>query len=370
MAENTSPVPQELKTKPRILLADDSKLVRKTASRILGDKFDLILAEDGEEAWKILTEDKSIQVVFSDLGMPNLDGYSLIKRIRQSDQEHISNIPLIVITGAAEEESIKLRVLELGATDFIGKPFKSSEIIARADAHASYTNDKTKLQKNTNIDLLTSTLNRKALLDKLERDLSFIKRHNQNLALVKFEIHDFKKITESIGKENAEKIIKSTSNMLNKALRKEDSFGRCEYASFLTILPMAKTEGVVQLAKRLSEVVKSFKAKMNGEIIEMRLTVGIATVQKGASVTVDRLLKTVEKALTNARSIEPGQVQLLKIQQPVSKIEEKTISIDKLLEDILQGKAETDPTQLAMAVKQLRPLVKLLSPTHKRQLIQ
>ncbi|MGH1471810.1 MAG: GGDEF domain-containing response regulator [Cellvibrionaceae bacterium] len=370
MAVNPSTIPRESQKKVRILLADDSKLVRKTATKILDDKFDLILAEDGEEAWKILTEDNTIQVVFTDLGMPNLDGYGLIQRIRQSDQDSINQIPIIVITGAAEEESVKLKVLDIGATDFIGKPFKSSDIIARADAHASYRSDKTTLQKNVNIDLLTGTLNLKGLLEKMDSDVSFIKRHNQSLALLKFELHDFKTITQSIGKTNAEKIIKNTAKILSKAIRKEDTVGRCDYASFLTILPMAKTEGVVQLAKRLTDVVKSFKLKMNGEIIDLRLTVGIATVQKGSSVSVERLLKAADKALANARSIEPGQVQLLKIQQSSTKKSGKTLSIDKLLEEILQGQTATDPEHLLLAMKQLRPLVKQLSAEQRQQLIQ
>ena len=124
--------------KARILIADDSKIVRVTASKILATQFDVVLAEDGEEAWEKICQDTSIQVVFTDLGMPRLDGYGLIQRIRQAEDEGIRNQPVIVITGAAEEEGVRRKVFELGATDFITKPFKSTEILARAEAHASY----------------------------------------------------------------------------------------------------------------------------------------------------------------------------------------------------------------------------------------
>ena len=122
-------------TKARILVVDDSKLVRLAASKILSEKFDPVFAEDGEEAWRKIREDNTIQVIFTDLGMPKLDGYELIGRIRQSDNEAIRNQPIIVITGAAEEEGVRRKVLELGATDFITKPFKSVEMLARAEAH-------------------------------------------------------------------------------------------------------------------------------------------------------------------------------------------------------------------------------------------
>ena len=86
--------------KARILIADDSKIVRVTASKILATQFDVVLAEDGEEAWEKICQDTSIQVVFTDLGMPRLDGYGLIQRIRQAEDEGIRNQPVIVITGA------------------------------------------------------------------------------------------------------------------------------------------------------------------------------------------------------------------------------------------------------------------------------
>jgi len=180
--------------KPRVLLADDSNLVRKTATKIMSEKFDLVVVEDGEQAWQALLKDTTISVVFTDLGMPNLDGYGLIERIRQSEEDRIRDIPVIVITGAAEEESVRRKVFELGATDFVGKPFKSTEIIARADAHATYRSAKETLVKNLDVDLLTGTLNKKGLEEKLEKDVSFINRHGQNLAVVIFELDDFENI--------------------------------------------------------------------------------------------------------------------------------------------------------------------------------
>src|SRR4051812_36892559 len=102
MTESNEGATQGSEKKARVLLVDDSKLVRLTATKILATQFDLVLAEDGEEAWQKISEDNTIQVVFTDLGMPKLDGYGLIQRIRQSENEGIRNQPVIVITGAAE----------------------------------------------------------------------------------------------------------------------------------------------------------------------------------------------------------------------------------------------------------------------------
>lgn len=355
--------------KPRILVADDSKVVRMAATKILSDKFDIILAADGAEAWKVLNEDSSIQVVLTDLGMPNMDGYQLIEKMRQAEKEPIRNIPVVVITSAAEEEAVKKKVFEIGATDFISKPFNSIEIIARLKAHASYRQDKAELQEQVNIDLLTSTLNRKGLDEKLDKDISFINRHKQNIALVIFEIDNFKSIAEKVGHRGSEKIIQNISKILSSAIRREDSFGRYDVATFLTILPMAKTDGVVMLSKRLCEHIKTFKVSLAGDTTNLTLSVGIASAPKGCSSDAKGLLKTAQQALANAKSLGTGEVQLLKLES--KQAEEKTtfISIDKLLQALADDKKSLRNEDLVAAVERLLPLVKLMSKEQKKKLL-
>src|SRR5690606_5780540 len=304
----------ENQAKPRILVADDSKVVRMAATKILSDKFELVLAADGLEAWKALNEDSTIQVVLTDLGMPNVDGYQLIEKMRQSGKETIRNIPVVVITSAAEEETVKKKVFEIGATDFVSKPFNSIEITARLKAHASYRQDKADLQEQVNIDLLTGTLNRKGLDEKLDKDISFINRHGQNIALVMFEIDNFESISEKAGQRGSEKIVQNISKILGSAIRREDSFGRYDLATFLTILPMAKTDGVVMLSKRLCEHIKTFKVSLAGDSSNLTLSVGIASAPKGCSTDAKGLLKVAQQALTNAKSLGTGEVQLLKLE--------------------------------------------------------
>ncbi|MCR4331259.1 MAG: response regulator, partial [Sulfuricaulis sp.] len=89
--------------KVRVLVADDSRVIRKAISKILSNEFELIEVGDGEAAWEHLLQDGSIEVLVSDIEMPKLDGYSLICRVRAADAERVRNIPIIVITGADDE---------------------------------------------------------------------------------------------------------------------------------------------------------------------------------------------------------------------------------------------------------------------------
>ena len=107
--------------KVRVLVADDSRVIRKAISKILSNEFELVETGDGEAAWEYLLRDDTVQVLVSDIEMPKLDGYSLICRVRAADLERVRTVPIIVITGA-DDELTRERAFACGATDFIIKP--------------------------------------------------------------------------------------------------------------------------------------------------------------------------------------------------------------------------------------------------------
>ena len=109
-------------TKPRILVIDDSRVVRLSLKKVLGVEFEITEAEDGEAGWDALLADDQIQVVLTDADMPLLNGYDLIARIRAHDDVRINDIPVNMVT-AADDEAARTRALDLGATDFVTKPF-------------------------------------------------------------------------------------------------------------------------------------------------------------------------------------------------------------------------------------------------------
>ena len=116
MAENIS--------ENQILVVDDSRVIRRAAVKILQKEFDVVEAEDGQQAWDELQKNPKISAVFSDLGMPNMDGFQLLETIRSARDEALAKIPVIIITGAEETDGTKEKVLAMGATDFITKPFR------------------------------------------------------------------------------------------------------------------------------------------------------------------------------------------------------------------------------------------------------
>ncbi len=123
---------RDISLKPRILIADDSRIVRATLIKHIEGMFEFREALDGEQAWEMLLIDPSIRVVISDLTMPKLDGYGLLKRIRSSKIGRIRTMPVVVVSGS-DEQAERDRAKEAGATDLITKGIGTGQLLSRLD---------------------------------------------------------------------------------------------------------------------------------------------------------------------------------------------------------------------------------------------
>lgn len=129
----------DIPAKPRVLIADDSRIVRATLIKRIEGMFEFREALDGEEAWETLLIDPTIRVVITDLTMPKLDGYGLLARIRQSKISRIRNLPVVVVSGSDEAEE-RDRAKAAGATDLITKGIGTAQLLSRLDILAKLVN--------------------------------------------------------------------------------------------------------------------------------------------------------------------------------------------------------------------------------------
>ena len=113
----------------KILVADDESRMRKLVKDFLRKKgYDVVEAADGEEALDCFYEDKNISLIICDVMMPKMDGFEVVREIRQH-----SKIPIIMLT-AKGEESDELEGFDLGVDEYISKPFSPKILVARVDA--------------------------------------------------------------------------------------------------------------------------------------------------------------------------------------------------------------------------------------------
>ena len=113
-----------------ILIVDDESRMRKLLKDfLLAKRYNILEAEDGEKALDIFEENRNkIKIVLLDVMMPKLDGWSVLRKIRQE-----SNLPVIMLTARGEEQD-ELFGFELGVDEYISKPFSPKILVARVEA--------------------------------------------------------------------------------------------------------------------------------------------------------------------------------------------------------------------------------------------
>ena len=125
-AEREDDMASDLNQLPRVLIVDDSRMVRATLIKHIRSHYDYREEGDGEAAWQVVVLDHAIQAIICDLSMPVLDGFGLLARIRNSRLARIRELPVIMISGD-EDEASRERAKALGVSDFIMKEIEVPE---------------------------------------------------------------------------------------------------------------------------------------------------------------------------------------------------------------------------------------------------
>ena len=170
----------------KILICDDEELIRNVIKEYCAlEKYEVVEAENGKEA--ILKMDKDIDLIIMDIMMPEMDGFSAYKKIRES-----YNTPAIMLSARGEEYD-KLLGFELGIDDYVTKPFSPKELIARIKAiiKRNKQNEDKFIYQNLVIDYLGHVVyinDQKLPLTPKEYELLVYFVKNKNIALTREQL--------------------------------------------------------------------------------------------------------------------------------------------------------------------------------------
>jgi diguanylate cyclase (GGDEF)-like protein len=382
----------EPSTLTRILVVDDSKLILKAAQRMLGAEFDVITAVDGVDAWDRLERDTTIQVVFTDLDMPNSDGYELLRKVRTAAEPGLQSMPVIVVTGANDDDSARLKSLHLGATDFITKPFSSTDLLARARVHAKYQRITKQLQAQSTLDPLTGLANKRGFLDRLQQDIAYARRHQQAIAVTRVEIDDLRTIFLKRGKGVAEQMVMHVANLIRARIRKEDTAARVGLGGFAISLPGGHLEGSEEMRNWLHAEVAAHPPEVDGEPLPIALSTAVIGAElqhwPNAQEALDRCEALLESAparpgMLSAPSTAPQPRRAAAVPTqtaPGSPPRESAaaqemsapelLRLDPLLDQVKQGHTQEAIAKMPQVMQRLAPLLRLLTANQRAQLIR
>jgi diguanylate cyclase (GGDEF)-like protein len=307
------------KSVPRsLLIVDDSKSVRDAVQKALIDTglfSDLFYAENGIKALDILLKNQ-LDFIITDVIMPGVDGFKLVSTIK--NQEKYRNVPVIMLTG--QKDSIdKIKGLELGASDYVTKPFDPGELIARVkvlirmqELQEELTQKNLflkslnqKLEKIAITDELTGMFNRRYFFSRFVAEFERCKRFSQSLACVMIDIDHFKKINDTYGHQVGDIVLKKVGQILSENQRVYDIFARIGGEEFVGSLSNVEQKGAVEFAERLRKKIESYNFLEDvGETLKATISIGIGIYpHKDKTIeNIDDIIKIADDALYQAKN--------------------------------------------------------------------
>ena len=342
----------------RILVVDDSRLVRKALVRNLSEGFDVVEEGDGEAAWQLLILDNSIRAVISDLQMPKLDGAGLLARVRASKQRRLQEMPFIVVSGE-ETEAERQRVRQLGASDFVTKGAGSAEILTRLNNLLALAAARENLEAGRESmvkDPETGLYSRTYLVHQATQTLSQARRAGVDLCIMVLGFDAFDKVRERLGPQMAERVGTLFAKMLAGKVRTEDSLGHYGPGQFAIIAPGTSLLLFTSFAERIRQAVEVAHVPVQGQPVSLTVSVGVASIPVDVVDSASALLELAGQRM--AEGMQAGGNRIVAGGLPIAL---GPLKLPKALELITARRSEIVRPHLGALGLELLPLLHLLN---------
>jgi diguanylate cyclase (GGDEF)-like protein len=288
-----------------ILIVDDSKLIAHVAKTMLTKQgHEVALAQDGKAG---LEAAKSGQpdIILLDLIMPVMDGYEVCEHLKAD--EATQEIPIIMVTSKAETAD-KVKGLEMGALDYVTKPFDEAELIARVNIHLrlrelyqEVQQQNRLLQEMANRDGLTGLYNHRYFHEQLSQDFLRARRYHEDLSCVLLDIDFFKKFNDTYGHQTGDVVLRALAEVIERSIRASDLAARYGGEEFALVMYHTDQLAALEAAERLRHMVENHAVKDNGNLLRVTISVGVATFPHEKIHDAKELIECADQALYKAK---------------------------------------------------------------------
>lgn len=246
-----------LDQKRTVLIVDDMAANIRVLANLLKDDYTIQVANQGQKALEIAQGDSPPDLILLDVVMPEVDGYQVCKELKNNSLT--SHIPVMFVT-AMDEISDQQKGLDLGAVDYITKPFHAELIKARVRNHMRLKIKTDLLDEMSHIDGLTQIANRRSFNNVLQRELKRHERNGQPLGLIMLDIDHFKRFNDHYGHGRGDECLIKVAAALQQVIKRPgDLLARYGGEEFAVILPETDPRGVRQVAEDLRAAVEAMK---------------------------------------------------------------------------------------------------------------
>ncbi|MEC9465264.1 MAG: diguanylate cyclase [Myxococcota bacterium] len=292
----------------RLLIIDDAAEVhRLLESRLQAE--DLIL-DFVDQAQAGFDRAKSTQpdLILLDVRMPEISGFELCRLLKADPCT--AHIPVIFLSGATDPVD-KIKGLDLGAIDYITKPFEPAELRARVRSGLRTKRFQDLLSERAQVDGLTGLWNARHLEQRLFETFSAAQRYCRPFSLLILDLDHFGEVNQRYGRPGADKALMSVGNLLVESTRTCDIVCRFGPDDFAILLPETMVNQARLLGDRLLSGVIGLRIDYRGEPIRLTASVGVAGINAEGGVNEATAVGLQQKALDAlAKAKADGQNQV------------------------------------------------------------
>ena len=355
----------------KILAVDDSRLMRKAVTRILKGLNEVVEAEDGEQAWDILQQDEQIRIVCCDLSMPVMDGFGFLQRVRESEDERIRDMPVIIVTGQEDSEENRNRIFEAGASDFVSKPFDSAQLRASIKTHTKLERTTSELKKKESefedsvaIDALTGLGTLAFFRKSAEQLISLARRNQLSLIVIRFELDDARELFMQLGMDSSNALIRKIGELLSKSIRQEDMLCRIGLSGFAALLRSDDLQVAVNIAERTRGMIAHLKLQVADNERGLGMSAGVAKISIEESTTVDHLMDAAAEQLQRAQKAGGNQLAYDKASLETKPAE--PLELQQALDLLAAGEVRRVAAQINTLIRKIAPLLGLYAKVNAK----
>lgn len=279
----------------QVLIVDDSRQTRRYVSGLLKrHKYQVLEANDGQEALEVLKSHPDISVIVTDNEMPRMSGVELCGEIRRlySDDDKA----IIGISGSSTSH-LSARFLKNGANDYLRKPFNAEEFYCRLSQNVDMLDHIATIRLQANTDYLTKLPNRRYFFEQTTKMLKSRAAKQQSSALAMIDIDHFKRINDQFGHDAGDDVLSALALSFNKFFEHdlEARLGGEEFAIFFQQGSFDDNLGQLELFRQYLD---SNSASMTPHKIHFTISIGFVCM---AEQKVDALLKAADIKLYEAK---------------------------------------------------------------------
>jgi diguanylate cyclase (GGDEF)-like protein len=289
------------KEKQSILIVDDVPMNIKILGTALNDQYNIKVATSGKEALLVAVSKNPPDLILLDIMMPEMDGYEVCKKLKQAPETR--EIPIIFVTAMNKEKDEEYG-LNLGAVDYITKPFSIPIVKARVRNHLELKKYRDLLKENSMLDGLTGIANRRRFNDTMLTEWNRAKRSGSTLSMVMADIDFFKNYNDTYGHLEGDECLRKVASTLKGQLKRPaDLAARWGGEEFACILPETGHDEALAIAENLRRSIIDLAIPHEGSLIEkiVTISIGVTSASPSENEEFESLIKKADDALYRAK---------------------------------------------------------------------